>query len=175
MEKILDFSRGNVPKVIVGLGANLGDRLNTLNQAVLAIERNIGPIIKRSDWFETEPVINEHGLLLSHPPFLNGIAILASDLEPERLLRELNGIEAHLGRVRKEEQIRWAPRLIDLDIIGIGDLVYSSPTLQIPHPEMHKRKFVLEPLVSVWPDWIHPIFLRPCTALNQDLASTLNR
>lgn len=152
-------------RAIVAFGANLGDRLATLERALELIRPEIGPVSGRSRWHETPAMIHPDDPAGSYPPFLNGIAVVQSDLEPAAILARLHLIEGRLGRDRGREAARWRPRLVDLDLIGLDDLVVDEPGLRLPHPEMHRRAFVLAPLCEVWPDWRHPILNRTASDL----------
>ena len=87
--------------------------------------------------------------------FLNGAVAAESDWEPEELLQHLHALEAQLGLVRGTK-VRWGPRPIDLDLLMVGDLVLDTPRLRLPHPELPKRRFVLEPLAELAPMAVHP-------------------
>lgn len=143
-------------RAVVALGANLGDRPATLARAIELIGTEIGPLAARSGWLETPALIHPDDPATSYPPFLNGIVIVRTEAAPVEILRRLHAIEAQLGRDRGRETARWRPRLIDLDLVALNGLVLDRPELRLPHPEMHKRDFVLRPLVEVWPDWRHP-------------------
>lgn len=144
-------------RAIVALGANLGNREVNLNTAVSVIEKRVGFVVKCSRWYETEPVNHPSSPTLLQPKFLNGVLVVDTVLTPQALLKELNYIEGVLGRRRDAELYRWGPRRLDLDIIACDDLVIAQEELIVPHPEMHWRGFVLEPLRDIWPDWRHPL------------------
>ena len=135
----------------LGLGTNLGNRLGNLRQAALAIVEDIGPILRASEVFETEP-----WGVTDQPHFLNACLCLDIDGEsdPEALLASLKAIERRMGR---KETIRWGARLIDIDILLIGDRIYESPALRIPHLHLSERSFVLTPLIQILPGWSHPL------------------
>ncbi|MBD0335253.1 MAG: 2-amino-4-hydroxy-6-hydroxymethyldihydropteridine diphosphokinase [Cyanobacteria bacterium Co-bin13] len=133
----------------IALGSNLGDSQSILQDALAALNATEGiAVLTHSSVYQTAPVGPPQ------PDYLNCAALLQTCLAPEVLLRELLQVEASFGRVRRE---RWGPRLLDLDLILFGDLVLTTPTLQIPHPRMHERAFVLVPLSEIAPDWIEPI------------------
>jgi 2-amino-4-hydroxy-6-hydroxymethyldihydropteridine diphosphokinase len=136
---------------VLALGANLGDREYYIGQAIEAIRTSCGPILRQSRLFETE------AMGAADRPFLNGALLIQSAHEPAALLAQLLRIEQSLGRTR---EIRWGNRTIDLDIILWKDEhggfpSVKTPTLTIPHPEMHKRLFVLEPVAEIAGDWSH--------------------
>ena len=160
----------NAQRAVVALGANLGDRRTTLERAVTLLAE-LGDIIARSSWLETPALIHPDDPAKSYPEFLNGAVLLRSELPPTSLLASLHRIEAQLGRNRATETARWRPRLIDLDLIAVEDLILDGPDLHLPHPEMHKRDFVLAPFCEVWPDWRHPILSRTARELLAELRS----
>lgn len=138
-----------VQDVFIGFGSNLGERCTYINQALLAISRLPGSSLEKlSSLYETAPVG-----YLNQGAFLNGAVLVQSSLEACDLLERLLDIENSLGRVRLE---RWGPRTIDLDILFYGDIVIELPDLLVPHPEIIKRIFVLEPLSEIAPGWLHP-------------------
>jgi 2-amino-4-hydroxy-6-hydroxymethyldihydropteridine diphosphokinase len=133
-------------RAYVGLGANLGDREGMLRLALerLAAEPSV-EVVASSTLRETEPED-----LLDQPRFLNGAAVVETDLSPRQLLARLQLIECELGRRRAGP--RFGPRVIDLDLLLYGSLVMSEPELELPHPRLHRRRFALEPLAELEPD-----------------------
>jgi 2-amino-4-hydroxy-6-hydroxymethyldihydropteridine diphosphokinase len=133
-------------RAYVGLGANLGDREGMLRLALerLAAEPSV-ELVASSTLRETEPED-----LLDQPRFLNGAAVVETDLSPRQLLARLQLIECELGRRRAGP--RFGPRVIDLDLLLYGSLVMSEPELELPHPRLHRRRFALEPLAELEPD-----------------------
>lgn len=133
-------------RVYVGLGANLGDRKATIRRALelLAAEPGID-VAAVSTLRETAPVG-----YLDQPPFLNGAAVLETELPPRELLDRLLAVERALGRVRASGP-RLGPRPIDLDLLLYGDEVVDEPGLTVPHPRLAERRFVLEPLAELDP------------------------
>ena len=133
----------------VALGSNLGDRAATLDHAVRALGGLVGTLVlERSDWIETAPVGGP-----PQGPYLNGVVILRTEMEPRKLLTELQRIEQEAGRSRT---VANGPRTLDLDLLFHGDTVSDDEDLCLPHPRLHRRGFVLEPLHQVAPDWKHP-------------------
>ena len=142
------------------LGSNLGDRNALIEEAIVAIQQEIGQVSSRSSIYETAAWGKE-----DQPGFLNiALGVTTTLGAQEVLVRALN-IEKELGRVRLE---KWGARLIDIDIIFYGDEVISiAGQLEVPHPEMHKRKFVLVPMAEIASNYIHPV-------LNQTLPEILS-
>ncbi len=133
--------------VYLGLGTNLGDREANLRRA-LAELKHLGIVKSISSLYETEPV--------GYPNqgwFLNIACALATNLEPVALLHALKAIEGLLGR---RPTMRHGPRIIDLDILLYDDRILDTAELTIPHPQMHRRRFVLQPLAEIAPEAIHP-------------------
>lgn len=130
------------------IGGNMGDRLVLLQQAVSKIEASAGTILKKSSVYETAA----WGKTDQHA-FLNQALLVATGLEPEPLLHQLLAIEQEMGRQRKE---RFGPRLMDIDIIFFNKQVINTADLTVPHPQMHLRRFVLQPLAEIAPDYLHP-------------------
>ncbi len=139
-------------QVLLGLGSNLGNRLASLESAVAALA-TLGPV-RRSDWFETEPVGPE---LCGEPVFLNGAVALDTDMGLAELMNWILALEQELGR---EPGRRGGSRTIDVDILLAGDQVYDQNGLQVPHPRMHERAFVLGPLSEIAADAVHPVMNR---------------
>ena len=152
----------------IALGANLGEPAKTFQRALRLIADRVGPVLQQSSWHTTDPVVLPGDDPKAHPQFLNGAIQVATELEPEELLSHLLAIEAELGRHRIPGE-RWQPRIIDLDIIAIDSLTIESPALVIPHPQMHTRLFVLEPLLEIAPDWRHPVLQRSVSELRQSV------
>jgi 2-amino-4-hydroxy-6-hydroxymethyldihydropteridine diphosphokinase len=134
----------------LGLGSNVGDREEYIEQAVFLMEKNPHiEVTKRSSNYETEA--EGAG---SQPPFINAVVEIKTKLSPHSLLDVCQEIESTLGR---EREIEWGPRTIDIDILLYNDEVVSDDRLQIPHPLMHERMFVLLPLKELVPQLVHPI------------------
>ncbi|MEM7021473.1 MAG: 2-amino-4-hydroxy-6-hydroxymethyldihydropteridine diphosphokinase [Pseudomonadota bacterium] len=142
---------------VVAMGSNLGDRRGTIDTALVRLERIVGACMRQSPLIETEAWIHPDDDADWHPPFLNGVAVFESALEPLEVLDALLAVETALGRQRHGNAKPWQPRPIDLDLIAVNAAVIDTPRLILPHPRMHERRFVLEPLASVLPAWRHPI------------------
>ena len=137
-------------RAYVGLGANLGDRERTLREAVAALGAEEGlEVLAVSTLRETEPVG-----VVEQPPFLNGAAALDTTLEAPELLKRLLAVEQRFGRVRVPGE--HGPRTLDLDLLLYGDEQIDEPGLAVPHPRLHERRFVLEPLVELDPGLVVP-------------------
>jgi 2-amino-4-hydroxy-6-hydroxymethyldihydropteridine diphosphokinase len=132
-------------KAVVALGANIGDPKAQMDLAV-AMLREATEVISVSEYFSTKPVSD-----IEQPDYLNAVCIVESELPAIDLLSLLHGIEKALGRQRLE---KWGPRTIDLDLIQYGSLLSSADELTLPHPRAHKRRFVLEPWISIDPEAI---------------------
>jgi 2-amino-4-hydroxy-6-hydroxymethyldihydropteridine diphosphokinase len=143
-------------RAAIALGANLGDRHATLEEAIRRIGQEIGRIAARSRWHETPALMRPDDPAKEHPAYLNGVVVALTELTPPSILARLQLIERSLGRNRAAEQGRWQPRPIDLDLIAVEAEVLDLPDLRLPHPEMQNRAFVLVPMAEVWPDWRHP-------------------
>jgi len=148
----------------IGLGSNVGDRLGALRRALSLMKRKGIEIIKKSDVFETPPVG-----LTEQPKFLNACVLVKTSMDPQLLLAQLKGIEAAIGR---QNRGHWGPREIDLDILYIDDLVIREGELEIPHPRMHERAFVLVPLSQISPQWRHPILGKTVEELTREVSSS---
>ena len=134
-------------RVFLGIGTNLGDRERNL-QAALAILSQKMVILNQSSIYQTAP-----WGYLDQPAFLNQVIEAQTDLSPLNLLGFLKDTEKALGR---QANFRYGPRLIDLDILFYGNRIIQTPRLQIPHPRIAQRAFVLVPLAEIAPDFVHP-------------------
>ncbi len=137
--------------VYLSLGSNLGDREGNLRAAIEQL-RQLGEVVQVSSFYETEPVE-----FTAQPWFLNCAVALRTELMPKLFLAKMLAIEQHMGRRRTQPK---GPRTIDIDILLFGNSVITTPQLEVPHPAMHQRRFVLEPLAEIAPDVRHPIFKR---------------
>ncbi len=144
--------------VFLGIGTNLGKREKNLDEAIKRIEENVGPVLKCSSIYETEP-----WGFKTKDEFLNMVAEIETDLVPEILLEQILHIESSMGRVRSAE--RYASRLIDIDILLYNGFIVDDQNLKIPHPLLHERRFVLVPLCEFAPDMIHPVLKKTLAEL----------
>jgi 2-amino-4-hydroxy-6-hydroxymethyldihydropteridine diphosphokinase len=134
----------------IGIGSNLGDKVNNCLQSIKKIGRLPKcNVIARSSLFKTEP----QGVT-GQDWYANCVVKIRTKLTPPELLTSLMNIELDMGRIRKK---KWEARVIDLDILLFNQEIMSSESLSIPHPRLHERRFVLEPLAELAPDLIHPI------------------
>ena len=134
---------------VIALGSNLGDRAATLTRAVAALDAlPESSITAVSSWHGTVALTID-GLDPDKPEYLNGVALLQTQLDPYTLLDGLRAIEQQHGR---ERALRWGDRTLDLDLIAYDQLEINSPELQVPHPRAHERDFVLAPWLEVQPD-----------------------
>ncbi|MBU1992755.1 MAG: 2-amino-4-hydroxy-6-hydroxymethyldihydropteridine diphosphokinase [Patescibacteria group bacterium] len=129
-------------EVYLGLGSNIGDREGNLEKACEMVGA-----LKKSSIHETEPFG-----VLDQPKFLNMVCKIETELSPRELLNHVKNIEKKIGRKKRE---KWGPREIDIDILFYGDIIVDEPDLQIPHPGISEREFVLKPLREIAPDKIH--------------------
>jgi 2-amino-4-hydroxy-6-hydroxymethyldihydropteridine diphosphokinase len=147
--------------VYLSLGSNLGDREANLRTAIEKL-KEIGNPIAVSFFYEAEPV----EVSGTQPWFLNCAVKFDTEKMPRQLIAAILGIEQEMGRQRKQQK---GPRTIDIDILLFGSSVIEIPSLTIPHPKLHQRRFVLEPLAEIAPDARHPVFKRTIRELRDAL------
>jgi 2-amino-4-hydroxy-6-hydroxymethyldihydropteridine diphosphokinase len=133
----------------IALGSNLGNSQVTLEQALERLHQMPDIwVVQRSPWYRTKPVGPPQ------PDYLNGCALLDTSLSPLALMQRLLQVETECGRVRGEKN---GPRTLDLDLLWVEDHVLDTLELQLPHPRLAERAFVLVPLAEIAPNWVHPI------------------
>ena len=138
-------------RVFIGVGSNEGERLECISKAILALGTTRGiRLVQMATISETEPAGGP-----PQGPYLNTVVELETSLPPLDLQRLLQEIERRLGRTPSSQ--RWTSRPIDLDMLLYDDRAIQEPTLCVPHPRLHERRFVLEPLAQLAPDLIHPV------------------
>ena len=149
-------------RAYLSLGSNVGDREANLRAAIGELGR-VGKVIAISSFYETEPVE-----FTAQPWFLNCALVLETRKLPEELVRELLQIELRMGRRRTQKK---GPRTIDIDILLFEDEVVNSGELTIPHPALHERRFVLEPLAEIAPEAVHPVLKKTAREMLHALPS----
>jgi 2-amino-4-hydroxy-6-hydroxymethyldihydropteridine diphosphokinase len=149
-----------MPIVHIGIGSNLGDRRNNCLKAVALLEAGGVKVLKRSSLYETEP-----WGVKEQPRFMNMAVEAETDVTPRELLSLLKKIESLMGRT---VTVKWGPRTIDLDILFYGDVIMKEPDLEIPHPLMHSRDFVLDPLGEIAAQKVHPLLHRTIAELRAE-------
>lgn len=150
----------------LGLGSNVGDREEYIEQAIFLLSKTPGiKVIKKSANYETEPQGNTE-----QPQFLNAAVQIQTTLDPYKLLAAVQEAENALGR---ERDVEWGPRTIDLDILLYDDQIISDDKLQIPHPLLHERLFVLKPLSEIAPGAVHPALERKIIDLYEERKSDI--
>ena len=144
-----DVEIGKQKMSAIALGSNIGDSRAILDSALKVLNDTPGITVRCcSSYYSTDPIGP------AQPDILNACALLEVELTPQDLLETLLDIEQQFGRVRYE---RWGPRSLDLDLLLFEDVILDIPNLQVPHPRMTQRGFVLVPLAEIAPDWIEPV------------------
>ncbi len=147
-----------MPLAYLGLGSNIGNRIGYIRRSLVALSRlPKTKVTKVSSLYETEPYGKKE-----QPWFINIVVEVSTELSPLELFKKCKSIENKLGRQKRE---KWAEREIDIDILLYDEIIFSTPELQIPHPDMHNRRFVLIPLSEIAPNIIHPVFKKSVSEL----------
>jgi 2-amino-4-hydroxy-6-hydroxymethyldihydropteridine diphosphokinase len=146
--------------VYLSLGSNLGDRAENLQTAIAKLGE-FGTVVAVSSFYETEPVE-----LTAQPWFLNCVAKFDTEKMPRQLISAILSLEQSMGRQRKQKK---GPRTIDIDVLLFGSSIIEIPSLTVPHPRLHERRFVLEPLAEIAPEARHPVFKRTVRQLRDAL------
>lgn len=151
-------------KVAIGLGCNLGNRLEMLKEAALILKNDILEEARSSSVYETAPWGIEN-----QPPFLNAVLVGQTEWKSAALINFFKNLEVQLGRTRT---IKNGPRELDVDLLAYGEHWVVSDAVTVPHPGIAQRDFVLVPFFEVWPDWIHPITHSLIGKMLEDLLKT---
>ena len=162
--------RNHATKAYVALGSNLGDRAGNLLLAIRGMMEAALCVTRVSSIYETEPISD-----VEQPPYLNMVAEIGNPLPaPEQVMARLLRIEFALGRTR---EVKDGPRTIDLDLLIYGEVESNTEFLRLPHPRLHERRFVLEPLVEIAPRLVHPVLKKSTAELLESLEdkSTVRR
>ena len=141
-----------MPRVYLGLGSNLGHKEQNLQLAIKKIEEQIGKVVSLSAFYVTRPWGFD-----SENTFLNAVCCVEADLAPDDVLARSQEIEKEMGRAKKTFRSIYSDRIIDLDLLLYDELILDTEELTIPHPLMTERLFVMEPLVEIAPEMIHPV------------------
>ena len=151
-------------EVYLGLGSNVGDRLLNLNKAIELLSQKI-QILKKSKIYISKAVG-----YTDQPDFYNMVLYGKTDLSPEELFNFIKDVEKNAGRVYR---FHWGPREIDIDILFYNDLVFKSDKLNIPHPRLHERDFVLLPLIELNPKLFHPVLNKRVSDLKEFMENSV--
>jgi len=152
-------------EVFLLLGGNIGDRLLYLQTAVDQLEQKVGKLIKKSSVYETQAWGKT-----TEPDYLNQVILLETNLAPRDVLKAILEIELALGRKREE---KWGSRTMDIDILFYDNDIINEAGLVIPHSELHKRRFTLEPLSEIAPEFVHPLLNKSISQLKNNLEDCL--
>ncbi len=147
------------------LGSNLGNRQLFLKRAIDLIETEIAPVSKASSVYETQSWGKTDA-----PEYLNQVICIQTNKPAQTILQKLLAIEKTLGRQREE---KWGSRTIDIDILFYGEATINEKDLYIPHPELHNRRFTLEPLAEIAPDLVHPVLNKTISMIKSELTDAL--
>ncbi len=148
------------------LGGNLGNKERNFQNARTRLKEELGEITQLSSVYETEPWGFRSEFL-----FWNQVVQIETEWAPAEVLKKTKAIECELGRVRRAE--RYTSRTIDIDLLFYDDLVFHEPQLELPHPRIIDRRFVLEPLAEIVPDMLHPVFRQSIMELLENCSDTL--
>ncbi len=152
-------------RVYLSTGSNQGESISNLIKAIQLIEKEIGRVSRSSSMYKTAAWGKT-----DQPDFVNQCLLVHSIFSPLLILKKLNYIEKQIGRVRFE---KWGPRVIDIDILFFDQVVFQTNTLQIPHPEIQNRMFVLKPLNEIAPNYKHPILNKTIKKLESTTKDSL--
>ena len=145
-------------RAFIGAGANLGEPVRQVRQALDELQKSPGVrLLGASSLYRAQPMGT-----VPQPPFINAVFSLECGISAQDLLTLLLDVEQRMGRVRGE---RWGPRVIDLDLLFYDEAIISEQGLEVPHPRLHERRFVLTPLVEIAPDILHPVLKKSASDL----------
>ncbi len=150
--------------IYLGLGSNLGAKEENIEAAYKKIEERIGTIFSKSAFYVTEP----QGFFSEHL-FVNSVCEVVSYMNVNAIFAITKEIEKEIGRAKKSQNGIYADRIIDIDLLIADNAIINTPDLTIPHPKLHLRRFVLEPLAEIAPDLIHPVFNKTVPELLDEL------
>ena len=150
--------------VYIGLGSNLGEKKKNITNATIILGSIMGDIRLLSSLYETEPWGFQ-----SDNTFVNAVILVETDCTPETCLKMAKSIEREMGRTYHHPGEGYEDRIIDIDILLYDDVILNTESLILPHPLLHKRKFVLEPLAEIAPELIHPALHKPIAHLLKEL------
>ena len=153
-----------INRAILSIGGNLGNRVENISRSIDYIERRIGKIVRRSSIYESEAWGFE-----SEHRFLNMVVVVETLLPPESLLQKAHAIENVL--LRQRTGTGYTSRTMDIDILFFNNEIINTPTLTIPHPRLHERRFVLLPLHEILPDMVHPVFQKSVGELLKEITT----
>jgi len=151
--------------VFLLLGSNLGHRKEFLQQAIMHISYDVSPDIRLSSVYETQSWGKT-----DEPNYLNMVVEVKTDLPAQTILERILSIEQVMGRKREE---KWGSRTIDIDILYYNSEIINKPGLHVPHPQLHNRRFTLEPLVELAPSFVHPVLNKTNSELKNELLDSL--
>jgi len=151
--------------IYLSLGSNLGNREELLHKAVLLIGERLGKVDEQSSYYLTQAWGKT-----DQPDFINQVVTLYSDKQAPVILAQVLEIERLLGRMRIE---KWGERTMDIDILFYGDQIINEPNLIIPHPLLHKRRFIIEPMLEIASDFIHPVLGKTIKTIEMELSDNL--
>jgi 2-amino-4-hydroxy-6-hydroxymethyldihydropteridine diphosphokinase len=151
--------------VFLLLGSNLGDRYLFMAEAIKRVKVGVGPVVKISSVYETQSWGKTDA-----PDYLNQVIMVQTDLTARIVLKKILSIEIELGRKREE---KWGSRTIDIDILFYGEDIINEEGLLVPHPELHNRRFTLEPLAEIAPEFVHPALNKNILSIKTELKDSL--
>lgn len=153
-------------EITLGFGSNMGNRRGNIENALAMMEQRLGKMLRCSSIIETKPWGFE-----SEDCFLNSAAVFQTNKTPHQALKICNAVEKELGRQRDADTVGYSSRTMDIDILFYGNQIIDTPELQIPHPLIEKRDFVLQPLNEIMPQFVHPLRQQTIETLYRNLTA----